>query len=200
MVPLLLILAAGGFIAWQFGRANGRDSAPGDPSPDVPIGDPTLLDMAPAADAPATNAANLPMPKVSTWTPPRIAAPYLDTIAATEQANGIPTNLLARLLHQESRFRPDIIDGSTTSPVGAVGIAQFMPKTAKDIGVDPLDPASAIAGAGRYLSSLFKQLGTWDKALAGYNWGAGNVKRKGIANAPQETRDYVAQITADVPV
>lgn len=205
MIPLLAILGAGVFIAWQFGRANGswpESSAPAEPDAQPDLATDPPPDSAPADLAAAPDLANVlgfTMPKVSAWTPPKAAAPYLDSIAQAEQANGIPTNLLARLLHQESRFREDIITGTTRSSVGAVGIAQFMPATAKDVGVDPLDPASAIAGAGRYLAGLYRQLGTWDKALAAYNWGAGNVKRKGLANAPLETRNYVAQITADVP-
>lgn len=59
------------------------------------------------------------------WEPPPAAAPFLDTIYSTERAQGIPHNLLARLLYQESHFRSDIINGTTVSPAGAVGIAQF---------------------------------------------------------------------------
>ena len=134
------------------------------------------------------------------WVPPKAAEPYLPDVYAAEQANGIPPNLLARLLYQESRYREDIINGTTRSPVGAIGIAQFMPTTAKEVGVDPLKPREAIHGAARYLRRLYDSLGRWDLALAAYNWGIGNVKRKGMAKAPKETRDYVEQITADVKV
>lgn len=134
------------------------------------------------------------------FTPPASAKPYAQKISDTEQAYGIPESLLARLLYQESRFRQDIITGQTKSPVGAVGIAQFMPATARDMGVNPLDPYDSIDGAGRYLKQLFDRFGTWDKALAAYNWGQGNVARKGLERAPAETRQYVAQILNDVEV
>lgn len=135
------------------------------------------------------------------FTPPTTAAPYLETIRAAEQSNGIPDSLLARLLYQESRFRPDIITGKTKSPVGALGIAQFMPATARDLGIDPLNPYDAIDGAARYLRSLYDKLGgDWSRALAAYNWGIGNVQRKGLAQAPAETVNYVNNILSDVEV
>jgi soluble lytic murein transglycosylase-like protein len=75
-----------------------------------------------------------------------------------------------------------------------------MPATAQDLGIDPLDPAQAIPAAGAYLRRLYDATGTWSKALAAYNWGIGNVQRKGLAAAPAETRAYVAQITGDTGV
>lgn len=134
------------------------------------------------------------------WQPPARAAAYLPALDAAERANNIPHYLLARLAYQESRFREDIITGATSSPAGALGIMQFMPATARDFGIDPLDPFQAIPAAGRYLAQLYKRFGNWPEALAAYNWGQGNVSRSGLASAPLETRNYVAQITADVPV
>lgn len=132
------------------------------------------------------------------WTPPAAAAPYLWDIAQAEIRYGLPNNLLARLLYQESRFRQDIITGRTKSPVGALGIAQFMPATAREMGIDPLNPAQAIDAAGRYLQRLHGRFGSWDKALAAYNWGQGNVARRGLDRAPAETRNYFSLILADL--
>lgn len=129
------------------------------------------------------------------WRPPEKYAP---AIAAAEQRHGIPRDMLARLLYQESRYREDIITGRVKSPVGALGIAQFMPATAQEMGIDPLEPMQAIDGAGRYLARLYRASGTWAKALAAYNWGLGNVQRKGMAKAPAETRNYYAQILNDI--
>lgn len=130
-----------------------------------------------------------------TWRPP---AQYADMIAQAEARHGIPADMLARLLYQESRYRADIISGKTRSPVGALGIAQFMPATAAEMGINPLDPAQAIDGAARYLARLFSIFGNWSEALAAYNWGQGNVKRKGLAAAPAETRTYYTAILSDV--
>jgi soluble lytic murein transglycosylase-like protein len=129
------------------------------------------------------------------WRPP---AQYAVLIALAEDRHGIPRDILARLLYQECRWREDIITGRLASPAGALGIAQFMPATAAELGVDPLNPAQAIDGAGRYLAMLYRQTGTWALALAAYNWGIGNVKRRGLAAAPRETRDYYSQILSDV--
>lgn len=129
------------------------------------------------------------------WRPPQ---KYAATIAAAEAAHGIPKDMLARLLWQECRYREDIITGKVRSPAGAMGIAQFMPATAREMGIDPLNPAQAIDGAGRYLARLFRMFGNWTEALAAYNWGMGNVQRRGLASAPTETRNYYRQILADV--
>lgn len=154
-------------------------------------------------DSPLSAAANTAADLVETvraaaWTPPAAAAPYLNTIAAAEARHGLPRNLLARLLWQESRYRPDIINGAVRSPAGALGIAQFMPATARDLGVDPLDPAAAIEAAARYLAGLYRRFGNWREALAAYNWGQGNVARQGIAAAPAETRGYFTSILSDL--
>lgn len=132
------------------------------------------------------------------WSPPASAAPYLRAIAQAEDANGIPRNMLARLLYQESRFRPEIINGTVRSSAGAIGIAQFMPATAGELGIDPRDPAQAIPAAGRYLAQLYRRFGNWSEALAAYNWGQGNVARKGLGAAPAETRSYFSSILSDL--
>lgn len=136
---------------------------------------------------------------------------YADFIANIERKYNIPTDLLARLLYQESRYRPDVIAGTNRSPVGALGIAQFMPATAAWLHVDPLEPLAAIDGAGMYLKRLYNDFsGNWQYALMAYNWGEGNVKHwiNGDTNPktgqpytpPQETQNYFAQINSDVQV
>lgn len=132
------------------------------------------------------------------WSIDKVPPQYRAVIAAAEADNGIPAGMLARLLYQESRYRPEIIDGRKRSPTGAMGIAQFMPATAAEMGVDPLDPMQAIPAAGRYLAWLYGKTGGWSMALAAYNWGIGNVMRKGLSAAPKETRDYYSQIMADL--
>lgn len=129
---------------------------------------------------------------------------WLPTIRRAEQQYSIPAGLLDRLLAQESRYRTDIITGKTKSRVGALGIAQFMPATARqELGSEAaaLDPARAIPGAARYLAKLYKMAGSWQLAVAGYNWGIGNAlaarAKSGagwLATAPRETRDYVGAV------
>jgi len=142
---------------------------------------------------------------MSTWQSdlqdPTRGGPYQSTIAAAESANGIPEFLLARLLWQESRFRPDIISCQTKSSVGAEGIAQFMPATAAGFKINPCDPVQAINAAGKYLAQLFGMFGSWTLALYAYNWGPGNVRKwvNGQVSAmPAETSNYAGQILADL--
>ena len=126
--------------------------------------------------------------------------PYIKNIYDVEDAYEIPRHLLKRLLYQESAFLPENISGQNKSSAGAIGIAQFMPATAEEVGIDPLVPEQAIEGAGRYLKSLKDQTGDWVSALAAYNGGPGRLAEKGLARMPKETRNYVEEITLDVPL
>lgn len=125
---------------------------------------------------------------------PSGSEPYQGIITQAAQANGVPVSILAWLLWKESRYLPAVIDGTKRSRVGALGIAQFMPATAADEGIDSLDPQQAIPAAARYLARLYRSTGTWAEALAAYNWGIGNVQRKGLDAAPPETVDYYTTI------
>ncbi len=105
----------------------------------------------------------------------------------------LPTPLFTRLIWQESRFRPRAV-----SPVGAKGIAQFMPATAAEWGLeDPFDPIQALPASAAFLRSLMDQFGNFGLAAAAYNGGPGRLGRwlKGKGGLPKETRNYVIQIT-----
>jgi soluble lytic murein transglycosylase-like protein len=173
LIPYLLVLLGGGvFAIFRLTRPETRSSAGPTPAAEIPF-----WDLPPAAEL------------------------YRSTIAAAEGRNGIPPGLLGRLLYQESRFRPDVINGATKSSAGAVGIAQIVPRWHPD--VDPTNPFASIDYAASYLAGLKSQFGTWERALAAYNWGPGNLGQalaagKYPATAPTETKNYVAQITRDV--
>lgn len=118
-------------------------------------------------------------------------APNLQYLAQLEQQNGLPAGILAAQQEQESGFDPNAM-----SPAGAQGIAQLMPATAQQYGVDPLDPNQASQAEARMMGSLYKKYnGDIPSMLAGYNWGQGNVDRKGLSAAPPETQKYIAKIT-----
>lgn len=131
---------------------------------------------------------------------PSGSSQYRQIIEDAAARYGVPPLVLAWLLWKESRYLPDVINGTRVSRAGAIGIAQFMPATAREeLGsIDAaLNPAYAIPGAARYLAKLYNATGrTWATALAAYNWGIGNVQRKGLAQAPAETRDYYNTILA----
>ncbi len=115
-------------------------------------------------------------------------------IAENADAVGMPRSFFARLIWKESRF-----DAKARSPVGAQGIAQFMPYTAAERGLDdPFDTAEAIRHSALFLADLRSELGNWGLAAAAYNGGPNRVKRW-IANGgqlPYETENYVVAITA----
>lgn len=191
---LASLVLAGGAAAWAVSRRAARGSA-------APAFD-AFAELERAADVVVDSIVNAVTP--GPWVPPDRAAPYLQAIYTAENRYGIPRNMLARLLWQESRYREDIITGATRSPAGALGIAQFMPATAAEFGIDPLDTAQAIDAAGKYLRRLYDRFGAWDQALAAYNWGQGNHERKDLADGivgddwPRETREYVSSIMRDV--
>ncbi len=109
--------------------------------------------------------------------------PKLDEAASKY---GIPVELLAALIAQESRGNPRAV-----SPKGAKGLAQFMPGTAAAYGIRgrEFDPVASINASAHLLSDLLKDSGgNVPDALAHYNW-------SGRGQMPAETRDYIAKIT-----
>jgi Transglycosylase SLT domain len=116
-----------------------------------------------------------------------------DTLAEAARSNDLPAPFFIRLLYQESSFRHGAI-----SPAGAQGIAQFMPETAADRGLDnPFDPLQAIPASARLLRDLFQKFGNLGLAAAAYNAGPKRIE-DWLANRgklPQETQDYVKTIT-----
>lgn len=119
-----------------------------------------------------------------------------DVCTAIEDAAtraGVDPHFFARLLWQESRFEP-----AARSPVGAQGIAQFMPGTAAMVGLDdPWNPAKAIDASARYLRQLRDGFGNLGMAAIAYNGGEARAAsfKSGAGGLPWETRAYVATIT-----
>lgn len=111
----------------------------------------------------------------------------------TAGRQNLPPEFLTRLLWQESSFRPTV-----TSPAGAQGIAQFMPGTARERGLDdPFDPEQAIPASGAFLAELVQRFGNRGLAAAAYNGGPARVAAwlNGTGSLPLETHDYVERIT-----
>lgn len=98
--------------------------------------------------------------------------------------------LIEALVWQESRWRSDAV-----SPKGARGLAQLMPGTARELGVDADDPLANLEGGARYLREQLDRFdGDLEKGLAAYNAGPGRVERSGGVPNIQETKTYVAAI------
>lgn len=201
MKPIAITIAAGAlaYAAWIYYRQSQQGAAAGESDANS-IGDfanwsATADSMWSTANESILEGYSMVKGAIGLWdAPPQ----YRPLIVAAETRYGIPSRMLERLLYQESRYREDIINGTKTSPAGALGIAQFMPATAAGFGINPLDPSQAIDAAGKYLAQLYKQFGSWAQALAAYNWGPGNVRKKGLAAAPAETRNYYSQIMASL--
>jgi peptidoglycan DL-endopeptidase CwlO len=117
--------------------------------------------------------------------------PYANLFTQAGAKYGVDPALLAAVASQESGFDPSAVSAS-----GAQGLMQFMPATARSLGVNALDPASAVDGAARYLSSLTRQFGSTSLALAAYNAGPGTVSRYGGIPPYSETQNYVRAVTS----
>ena len=109
---------------------------------------------------------------------------------------GVHPFLIASLFTQESSFRPDAV-----SPVGAIGIAQLMPGTAKALGVDPYDPGQNLEGGVHYLAqqlTSFASSGEWSAsyAVAAYNAGPNAIEKYGGIPPYDETINHVNKIAA----
>ena len=105
------------------------------------------------------------------------------------QQEGVPVDLFLRMIGQESAWQPGAV-----SPKGASGLAQLMPGTARELGVDPSDPVQNMTGGARYLRQQLDAFGRPDLALAAYNAGPGAVRKHGGIPPFKETQNYVRKI------
>ena len=141
--------------------------------------------------------------KMKTW-----GRPYFDLIDAVLAKHGLPTEL-KYLSVIESDLKSNAL-----SRVGAVGPWQFMPQTARELGLrvgrgadERTDYAKSTQAAAKYLNSLYGMFNDWLLVIAAYNTGPGNVlsaiKRSGSRNfwamqsyLPAETRGHVKKFIA----
>lgn len=119
----------------------------------------------------------------------RYAGPFLDVARNAAARHGVPGDLFLRLVQQESGWNPQAVSNK-----GAIGLAQLMPGTARDLGVDPRDPQANLDGGARYLRMQYDAFGSWQLALAAYNAGPGAVIRHGGVPPFAETQTYVVAV------
>ncbi len=116
-----------------------------------------------------------------------------NALFTSAEDNDLPVPFFANLIWQESRLQLDSI-----SRAGALGIAQFMPEVAVEVGLrDPFDPQQALPASAHFLRALRQQFGNLGFVAAAYNAGAHRVSDwldHGRA-LPQETKTYVLRVT-----
>ena len=139
------------------------------------------------------------------------AGKYRERIQNVLREEGVPQDLIY-LAVAESGFQPQVVNASS----GAGGMWQFMPTGAYGLQRngyfdERFDPEKSSRAYARYIKSLYNQFGDWYLAMAGYDWGPGNVQRAvmrtGYADywqlyrlnaMPRETKNYVPQILAAI--
>jgi len=119
-----------------------------------------------------------------------VPAAYAAKVAELAARFDLSPALIEALVWQESRWRANAV-----SPVGARGLAQLMPGTARDLGVNADDPFANLEGGARYLREQLDRFdGDIEKALAAYNAGPGRVIAAGGIPRIRETQTYVSSI------
>ncbi len=119
-----------------------------------------------------------------------VPARYIAKVAELSARYDLSPALIEALVWQESRWRENAV-----SPVGARGLAQLMPGTARYLGVDSDDPLANLEGGARYLREQLDRFdGDLEKALAAYNAGPARVERAGGIPRIRETQNYVASV------
>lgn len=119
------------------------------------------------------------------------AQTYLSTFQKADVDNRLPPGMTGKIAMIESGFNP-----AAYNPSGATGIMQIIPAQHPD--AIPTDPFLAITYAGQYLRKLYNRFGDWNKAIAAYNWGEGNLAKNISRNGenwytylPSETQKYI---------
>lgn len=112
--------------------------------------------------------------------------PYIAHARDAARRHGVPEDLFLRLVNQESRW-----NDRAESHKGAYGLAQLMPATARQLGVDHTDPMQNLDGGARYLRQQYDRFRSWRLALAAYNAGPEAVERHDGIPPYKETQNYV---------
>ncbi|WP_240309506.1 MULTISPECIES: lytic transglycosylase domain-containing protein [Sphingomonas] len=143
-----------------------------------------------AAPSDLTDGPDVPVEALTLTNGPVGPPEYSAMLHQAAEAHGLSPALLEALVWQESRWHPAV-----RSRAGAIGLAQLMPGTARDLGVDPTDPTTNLYGGARYLRQQLDRFdGDVERALAAYNAGPGRVLRAAGVPRIAETQSYVRSI------
>ncbi|HET6421901.1 MAG TPA: lytic transglycosylase domain-containing protein [Geobacteraceae bacterium] len=102
----------------------------------------------------------------------------------------VDAGLIKAVIKAESNFNTGAV-----SPAGAQGLMQLMPSTAQGLGVtNSFDPVQNVMAGTKFLKQMLDRYdGDINSALAAYNWGPGNLEKRG-GMLPRETRDYLIKV------
>jgi hypothetical protein len=119
---------------------------------------------------------------------------YEDAVVKEAQRLGVDPQLALHVLYKETGNLKN--PETARSKAGALGVMQLMPRTAKELGVDPMNPEENIRGGIVYLKKMMDQFNDPTLALAAYNAGPGRVNQilrsgRGIEALPRETQNYI---------
>lgn len=154
--------------------------------------DVSSLAAAPEDDVSSIDAPPLPDAAVRPVAVAAVPAAYAAAVANLAAKYDMSPALIEALVWQESRWQTRAV-----SRVGAIGLAQLMPATARSLGVNPHDPVANLEGGARFLRAQLDLFdGDIEKALAAYNAGPARVLKAGGIPPIAETRAYVAAIVA----
>ncbi|MGF1530721.1 MAG: lytic transglycosylase domain-containing protein [Puniceicoccaceae bacterium] len=174
-------------------------------------GQPSAAPAIPAAQAQYITNLEVWRQRIRNRPVPPNAAKFLPELKKIFREAKVPEQLVW-LAEVESTFNPQ-----ARSPVGAVGLFQFMPKTGEWMGLslapsdERNDPFKSATAAAKYLTYLHRQFDDWPLALAAYNYGQGNIRRllreldakafpQILERLPAETQMYVPKIFATIEV
>jgi soluble lytic murein transglycosylase-like protein len=134
---------------------------------------------------PTKQAKNIPNP---------LSHPYAGMVAEDAKKYGVDPKVSLRLLNNETGGLKN--PETAVSTAGAVGIAQFMPKTAGQYKIDPTDPKQSSDAMNRHVKHLMREYGDPQLVAIAYNWGEGNTNRwlktgADPSRLPKETRNYL---------
>ena len=143
------------------------------------------------------------MAAVAGWQNVNEGPTWVPVLNQVEQQYGFPSNLLAAMAYQESSFLQNVIDGSTPSSAGALGLMQLMPAYYTSVQVpvpfSACDTNNQIQQAAQTMQTNYAALNSWPLAIAAYNAGLSAVQGAGGIPQNGQTPNYVAGILANAP-
>ncbi len=163
---------------------------PGGPRKVTPVGG--LFEAPKASAEKATEAPDESLKPETGETATEIPKAFSGAFDAAVERYPVPRDIFARLIAEESGW-----DETAESPKGARGLAQLMPETAAELGVEPDDPEQNLMGGAKYFHDQLARFGgDVVRALVAYNWGPEHAAMWNgeMSSLPEETRDYVERI------